>query len=95
MWTSCCKRIALPIIVGSVRYPGIKIHDTRIIRLLEVLLHGSNTLGGSTAKQIHEAVLAAFQLPPKSYSLNQLRYDLPKLKGTVCSGVMADAMRTA
>jgi hypothetical protein len=23
-----------------VRYPGIKIHETRIIRLMEVLLHG-------------------------------------------------------
>jgi hypothetical protein len=60
---------------------GHQIHDTRVIRLLEVLLHGSNTVGGSTAKQIHEAVLAAFQLSPKSYSLNQLRYDLRKLKG--------------
>ena len=49
------QRIALPVTIGSVRYPGIKIHDTRIIRLLEVLLHGGNTIGGWTAKQIHEA----------------------------------------
>ena len=63
------------------RYPGIKIHDTRIIRLLEVLLHGGNTVGGWTAKQIHEAVLTTFQLSPKTYGLNQLRYDLRKLKG--------------
>jgi hypothetical protein len=75
------QRLALPITVGSVRYPGIKIHDTRIIRLLEVLLHGGNTVGGWTAKQIHEAVLTSFQLPPKTYGLNQLRYDLRKLKG--------------
>jgi hypothetical protein len=34
---------ALPITIGSVRYPGIKIHDTRIIRLLEVLLHATAT----------------------------------------------------
>ena len=27
------QRLALPITTGSVRYPGIKIHDTRIIRL--------------------------------------------------------------
>jgi hypothetical protein len=47
------QRLALPLTVGSVRYPGIKIHDTRIIRLLEVLLHASPTLGGWTAKQIH------------------------------------------
>jgi hypothetical protein len=75
------QRLALPITVGSVRYPGIKIHDTRIIRLLEVLLHGSNTVGGWTAKQIHQAVLTTFQLSPKTYGLNQLRYDLRKLKG--------------
>ena len=75
------QRIALPVTIGSVRYPGIKIHDTRIIRLLEVLLHGGNAVGGWTAKQIHEAVLATFQLSAKAYGLNQLRYDLRKLKG--------------
>jgi hypothetical protein len=75
------QRLALPITAGSVRYPGIKIHDTRIIRLLEVMLHGGNTVGGWTAKQIHSAVLIAFRLSPSTYSLNQLRYDLRKLKG--------------
>jgi len=75
------QRIALPITIGSVRHPGIKIHDTRIIRLLEVLLHGGSTVGGWTAKQIHQAVLASFQLSAKAYGLNQLRYDLRKLKG--------------
>jgi hypothetical protein len=75
------QRLALPLTLGSVRYPGIKIHDTRIIRLLEVLLHGGNTVGGWSAKQIHQAVLTTFQLSPKTYSLNQLRYDLRKLRG--------------
>jgi hypothetical protein len=75
------QRIALPVTHGSVRYPGIKIHDTRLIRLLEVLLHGGNTVGGWTAKQIHEAVVTTFQLSPNTYGLNQLRYDLRKLKG--------------
>jgi hypothetical protein len=75
------QRLALPIIVGSVRYPGIKIHDARIIRLLEVLLHGSTTVGGWSAKQIHQAVLTTLQLSSKTYALNQLRYDLRKLKG--------------
>jgi len=75
------QKIALPVTIGSVRYPGIKIHDTRIIRLLEVLLHGGNTVGGWTAKQIHETVVTAFQLSPTTYGLNQLRYDLRKLKG--------------
>ena len=45
------------------------------------MLHGGNTVGGWTVKQIHEAVLTTFQLSAKSYGLNQLRYDLRKLKG--------------
>jgi hypothetical protein len=50
------QRIALPITMGSVRYPGIKIHDTRVIRLLEVLLHSGNSISGWPAKQIHQVV---------------------------------------
>ena len=54
MWTFlCCRRIALPIAVGSERYPGIKIHDTRMIRLMEVLLHGGTTsAAGPLSKSI-------------------------------------------
>jgi hypothetical protein len=75
------QRLALPITIGSVRYSGVKIHETRMIRLFEVLLHGGCAVGGWTAKQIHSAVLTSFSLAEKSYSLNQLRYDLRKLKG--------------
>jgi hypothetical protein len=75
------QRIALPIAIGSVRYPGIKIHDTRVIRLCEVLLHGGTHVGGWTANQIHQAVLSTFHLSDKGYGLNQLRYDLRKLRG--------------
>ena len=75
------QRIALPITIGSVRYPGIKIHETRIIRLMEVLLHGGTHVGGWTAKEIHAAVLTTFGLSEKRYGLNQLRYDLRKLRG--------------
>jgi hypothetical protein len=75
------QRLALPVTIGTVRYPGIKIHEPRIIRLMEVLLHGGTTLGGWTAKQIHQAVLTTFELSANTYGLNQLRYDLGKLKG--------------
>jgi len=75
------QRLALPITIGTVRHPGIRLQDVRVIRLLEVLLHGSTTVGGWTAKQIHQAVLATFHLSPNHYGLNQLRYDLRKLKG--------------
>src|ERR1700757_2488118 len=54
------QRLALPFIVGTVRYPGIKIHNPRLIRLLEVLLHGGTQVGGWTAKQIHHTVLTSF-----------------------------------
>jgi hypothetical protein len=74
------QRLALPITVGTAKFPGIKIHDTRMIRLMEVLLHGGTTVGGWTAKQIHDAVLTAFQLSAARYGLNQLRYDLRKMK---------------
>lgn len=75
------QRLARPITVGAVRYPGLKIHEPRIIRLFEVLMHGGPQLGGWTARQIHLAVLTTFDLSEKSYRLNQLRYDLRKLKG--------------
>jgi hypothetical protein len=73
--------LALPVAIGTVRYPGIKIHELGIIRLMEVLMHGGTTVGGWTAKQIHQAVLTTFELSAKTYGLNQLRYDLRKLKG--------------
>jgi hypothetical protein len=75
------QRMALPIAIGSVHYPGIKIHDTRIIRLMEVLLHGGSTVGGWSARPIHESMLTTFHLSANTYGLNQLRYDLRKLKG--------------
>ena len=75
------QRIALPITVGAVRYPGIRIQDPRVIRLLEILLHGGTHVGGWTTNQIHQAVLTTFHLSDKRYGVNQLRYDLRKLKG--------------
>ena len=74
------QRLALPITIGTAKFPGIKIHDTRMIRLMEVMLHGGMTVGGWTAKQIHGAILTAFALTASRYGLNQLRYDLRKMK---------------
>ena len=75
------QRLAHPITIGAVRYPGLKIHEPRIIPLFEVLLHGGPQIGGWTARQMHQAVLDTFDLSEKTYRLNQLRYDLRKLKG--------------
>ena len=80
------QRLALPIAVGTTNYPGIKIHDTRMIRLMEVLLHSGTVVSGWTARQIHEALLTTFAIRADRYGLNQLRYDLRKLKA---HGLMA------
>ena len=66
-------------IVGTAKYPGIKIHDTRMIRLMEVMLHGGTVVSGWTTRQIHEAILTIFQISADRYGLNQLRYGLRKL----------------
>ena len=74
------QRSALPVMVGQTKIAGIKIHDTGMIRLMEVLLHGGPQLHGWRTAQIHEAILSAFALSPEAYSLTQLRYDLRKMK---------------
>jgi len=77
------QRLALPIPSGNTKIPGIKIQDTRMLRLMEVLLHCGTQLGGWRSRPIHEAILSAFQLTPENYTLTQLRYDLRKLKAHV------------
>ena len=49
---------------------------------VELFLSRSGShVSGWTAKQIHQTVLSSFQLSAHAYGLNQLRYDLRKLKG--------------
>ncbi len=75
------QRLALPIQLGRSRVPGIKIHDTRVLRLLEVLLDGGGTqITGWRSRQMHEAVLEAYGLGEQTCTLGQLRYDPRKLK---------------
>jgi hypothetical protein len=54
------QRLLLPVTVGSARYPGIKIHDTRMIRLVQVLLHAGTAVGGWRAHQLHEVLVTSF-----------------------------------
>jgi hypothetical protein len=74
------QRLALPITLGSAQVPGIKIHDTRMIRLMEVLLQAGTTLGGRPVIALHETFLVSFHLSSEQYRLNQLRYDLRKMR---------------
>ena len=48
---------------------------------MEVLLHGGSQLAGCRTLQIWQALQVAFAFSPQDYTLNQLRYDLRKMKG--------------
>jgi hypothetical protein len=74
------QRLAPLILSGNSRVPGIKIHNTRMIRLMEVLLHSGTKLGGWRIAAIHQAILTAFGLKAEDYTLTQLRYDLRKMR---------------
>lgn len=74
------QRMALPLTHGKTRVPGIKIQDSRMLRLMETLLHCANQLQGFSTAQIYCRILSAFSLSQKQYSLTQLRYDLRKMK---------------
>ena len=74
-------RLAKPLAQGKTKVAGIKLENTRLMRLLELLMQGA---GGHfrkwTTAQVHRAVLDAYNLKPKDYTLTQLRYDLRKLR---------------
>ncbi|HVI79373.1 MAG TPA: hypothetical protein VM715_14660 [Candidatus Acidoferrum sp.] len=74
------QHLALPVAVGTIRVPGLKIHDTRMIRLMEVLLHSGTKITGWRTAEVHQAILTSFDLKPTTYTLNQLRYDIRKMK---------------
>jgi len=74
------QRMALPVTSGKTKIAGIKIHDTRMLRLMEVLLHAGTQLNGWRSADIHQTILTAFGLSPTSYTLTQLRYDMRKMK---------------
>jgi hypothetical protein len=74
------QRLALPITSGKTKIPGIRIQDTRMVRLMEVLLNSGTQLNGWRTAQIHQAILTTFGLSPTTYTLTQLRYDVRKMK---------------
>ena len=74
------QRLALPVTVGKTKIPGIKIHDTRLLRLMEALLHEGTQIHGWRTAEIHQRITTAFGLAQGAYSLTQLRYDIRKLK---------------
>jgi hypothetical protein len=77
---SLLERMAHPIQKGTTHIAGIKIHDTRMIRLMEVLLDAGAGINGWSARHIHEVLLGHFRITKEAYTFNQLRYDLRKMK---------------
>lgn len=72
------QRLALSITQRNTRIAGIKLHDTRMIRLMETIMHAGACLAGWNCALLHKNIVASFDLP--EYTLNQLRYDLRKMK---------------
>lgn len=72
------EQLALPVTCGNTRIAGIKIHDARMVRLMETIMHAGTCLDGWTSVFLHETIVSAYQLP--EYTINQLRYDLRKMK---------------
>lgn len=74
-------RLAQPVIQGKTKDSGIKLEQKRILRLLEVLLQGaSGHLKRWTTAQLRQTVLEQCSLKEKDYTLNQVRYDLRKIR---------------
>ena len=77
---SLLERLAHPIQKGSTRIAGIKIHDTRMIRLMEVLIDAGSTIHAYRSRDIHRILLERFRISEQDYGLNSLRYDLRKMR---------------
>ncbi len=69
-----------PTLLGKRRVPGIKLHDDRVIRLLDALLHPAGLVANWTSRDAHTRILERHQLTETDYRLSQLRYDLTKLR---------------
>jgi hypothetical protein len=72
--------LAAPVMIGQRRVPGLKLHDDRVIRLLETLLHPGGFVRNWTSRELHTRVVARHRLASDEYRLSQLRYDLSKLR---------------
>ena len=72
--------LAAPTLIGQRRIPGLKLHDDRVIRLLETLLHPGGFVRDWTSRELHTRVVARHRLAADEYRLSQLRYDLSKLR---------------
>ena len=54
--------LAKPSVIGSRRIPGLKLHDDRVIRVLETLLHPAAFSGDWTTRDLNARVLPSISL---------------------------------
>jgi hypothetical protein len=78
--TGQLAELARPSHIGHRRIPGLKLHDDRVMRLLETLLHPAAFAGDWTTRELSTRILARYRLSEADYRLSQLRYDLSKLR---------------
>ena len=72
--------LSQPTIQGSRRVPGIRLHDDRVIRLLDVLLQPAGLVADWTIADLHARLLQRYHLTAEDYRRSQLRYDLTKIR---------------
>jgi hypothetical protein len=72
--------LTAPTLIGQRRVPGLKLHDDRVIRLLETLLYPGGFVRDWTSRELHTRIVARHHLIGDEYRLSQLRYDLSKLR---------------
>jgi hypothetical protein len=71
--TGFLANLAKPTRVRQRRVPGLKLHDDRVIRLLDTLLHPAAFAGEWTTRELHARLLARHRLAERDYRLSQLR----------------------
>ena len=77
---------------GKTKIAGIKLENRRIMRLMEVLLRrAGGGFGSWKTKELRAAILDTFNLKASAYTINQIRYDLRKLKA---HGIIERAAKT-
>jgi len=74
-------RLAKTVQCGNTKVAGIKLENTRLMRLLQVLLQkASGELRTWTSAYLLQTIHDQYNLKSSDYSINQLRYDLRKLR---------------
>ena len=72
--------LSKPTCIAHTFIPGIRIDNKRLLRIMEILLNPCYASIPWKTKDLHQAILHASSLSPSSYTLDQLRYDIRKLK---------------